>query len=1174
MLKNKGHILPYLIPLLAITALLSTACSTQKNTAASRFYHNFTTRYNVYYNGINNYKTSMKSLHDQHQESYSERIMMDPISAKAHIEKKQEGGAFDQAIVKGRKAIHFHSIRTKPERKRGWQNDPKQQAFQSKREYNTFLHNAWMLIGKSQFYNADFLQAQATFSYIARLYSNEALIRDEARLWQARCFTEMGWIVEGRRVLERIPKTSPLQSRYGLYAKVSADLLLHQDSTSHAIPLLRTAAKQEKDRTQRTRMYYLLGQILQENGQNDEARQAYSKVIRSNPPFELDLAARIRRTEVDGRSNPRDLAARLLKMAKREKYKEVTDQIYFAAGNIYLSIPDSSEAIKAFDLGASKSTKRSADFALCQIRLGDIYMNKLQYIDAQPRFAAALGALSNNHKQYERISELSSQLDELVAHAQIVHDQDSMLLLAAMPEDKRLAVIDSVIAAYIKAEKEAKKNESLAMLQEQQDALNAEANILNPRQAQGLGGQAQQGIPGSTDFYFYNPQLLSQGKTAFERKWGKRILEDDWRRRRKQMSFEAPVDSLPADALPEGELTVVDEEAALQDSLMNDPKQREYYLSQLPLTDEAKELANGLIAEGLWGMGTVFNERMERFAEAIDSYEKLLQRYPKFDRRQDLLYRLFMLYSRVGKKQDAERYRRFVLQEFSNEALAKALSNPNYLQELAHQDQIQNDLYEKAFDAYLDGKVKELRSLRSELQDKYPLSELNPKFDFLHALGFVLESNGAGFTQALKDLVDKYPKADVTELAGSMLAELLRGRSIVQGGYSGINWDIHLGGDSLSINSDSLPAFIKAKAFERTRLLLLSPRGSIGKNQLLFIVASFNFKAFTRQNLELQQQEKGPFDELLMSSMPTPRLGWQYIGRAYAEDGYMQQLSPQAILFPVSESNYQLLLKGKSLSEYMAFLATEPRSAEQALVLDRWLIATGQAVAQEEGEDAEVLIQDEKATSPVQVLTPSVPSAIESTPSTKKDSIESVKPAVSQLKIAQDSIHTKPLVTELSQSDLSTTLATDSTSVVTETATQSKPVEVESLVGSDSIHVAPAIGSPKKYTPKEIKEMERQRLKEELAKKKEDEKAKRAKIKERERQQKERIKEREKARKEKLRQQAQKAKERRELQKQRERERKEKLRQREKERRERERNKRASKPNKPSPNDAPSGETN
>ena len=108
------------------------------------------------------------------------------------------------------------------------------------------------------------------------------------------------------------------------------------------------------------------------------------------------------------------------------------------------------------------------DKALCQIRLGDLYFEKRDYVKAQPNFSGALAGIQKEYKDYERISKLSAVLDELVVHVEAVHLQDSLQTLAKMPEKERLAVIDKIIEQVIEEEKKAQEEaEKEAFLAEQ-----------------------------------------------------------------------------------------------------------------------------------------------------------------------------------------------------------------------------------------------------------------------------------------------------------------------------------------------------------------------------------------------------------------------------------------------------------------------------------------------------------------------------------------------------------------------------------------------------------------------------------------------------------------------------------------------------------------------------------
>lgn len=212
----------YIIALLIVSLFWS--CSTKKNTKASRFYHAFNSRYNIYFNGKTSFDEALLSMQNGYKESYSDMILMYPVSAQPK-DKAETGGPFDRAIEKSNKAIKLHSIKAKPPKKPGWRNDPKQRAWQEQEEYNPFLKKCWLMMGQAQFYNADFLQASATFSYIARHYAHDEEVACEARLWQARCYSEMGWFYEAEDILGKLNTNGIPRKNLNQYATVYLSLI-------------------------------------------------------------------------------------------------------------------------------------------------------------------------------------------------------------------------------------------------------------------------------------------------------------------------------------------------------------------------------------------------------------------------------------------------------------------------------------------------------------------------------------------------------------------------------------------------------------------------------------------------------------------------------------------------------------------------------------------------------------------------------------------------------------------------------------------------------------------------------------------------------------------------------------------------------------------------------------
>lgn len=1042
----------YIILLLAVSLFWS--CSTKKNTKASRFYHAFTSRYNIYFNGKTSFDEALLSMQNGYKESYSDMILMYPISAQPK-EKQNTGGPFDRAIEKSNKAIKLHSIKAKPPKKTGWRNDPKQRAWQEQEEYNPFLKKCWLLMGQAQFYNADFLQASATFSYIARHYAHDEEVVAEARLWQARCYSEMDWFYEAEDILGKLNTNGIPKKNLNQYAAVYADYLVKNKQFEEAVPYFKTAIKAEKNRRQRSRMKYLLGQIYTELEQNGLAYQMFGQVIKANPPYELEFAARIRQTEVFTGGNYQKVVKKLQRMAKSEKNKDLLDQVYYALGNLYLSREDTLNAIKNYELGVEKSTQNGLDKAICQIKLGDLYFQQRNYVKAQPNFSGALAGIQKEYKDYERVSKLSAVLDELVVHVEAVHLQDSLQTLAKMPEAERLAVIDKIIEQVKKEEEEAKKlAEKEAYLAEQE----AKGTGID-RPGTETGGIVLPTAGGGSGFYFYNPQTVAQGKTAFQRKWGRRTLEDHWRRRKKEMStFNENTEEQTQQAV-EGENVAQADQAAeslesgLEPVAADDPKTREYYIQQLPMTPEDVEASNLIIEDGLYNMAMIYKDKLEDIPLAIEAFEELERRFPQTKYLLESYYQVYLMALRAGNETVATTYKNKLMTAFPESDYTVAISDPNYAYNIRMMDVVQDSIYQQTYSSYLAEDTTAVRRNYRYVSEKYPLADLMPKFMFLDALTYVQAGDTEGFKAALKALVEKYPSADVTELAGEMLKGVLRGRMLVQGGIKGMTWNLRfgLGEDGTLSAADSARVFT-AEPNTPYRMLLMFPTGTIDRNQLLFAVAAYNFANFMVKEFDLSFEEAGPMSMLTIKGFYSVDEALHYYKMIYGADGYGTSLDKNVAILPISDDNYETLMRGKTLDEYILFFQENFGEAAPELAA-RWKARmTAEEIKEEEAKAETETVTPEPEEAPVEEVT--VPPA---------------RPAADTLAVPK--IETTTPVT------LDTVPAP---SVVKDTVV-AKPTE--------TVPVATPVEQPKQLTLKEIKELRDKEAAEEAARKEEARKA-------------------------------------------------------------------------------------
>nr|MDE6206937.1 tetratricopeptide repeat protein [Muribaculaceae bacterium] len=892
------------------------ACSPTKNNAATRNYQAFITRYNVYYNGDTHFKETLADMERNYEDDYSRKLFMHPVEAKEDPAAPQPSGDFNRSIEKAQKAIQIRSIKKKPARKSG-KRDEKYKEWLKREEYNPFLHNAWMMMGRSQYYNGDFLGAASTFFYIANHFKWLPATVTESKLMQALCYVSMGWQFEAEVILRRIKEDELTSGNLRrLYNFVFADFYLHADAYEEALPYLEAAVKGASG-AQKSRLTFLLAQVYQILGRNDAAYKAYAQAgSSSSAPYRTKFNARIKQSEVYSGADIESEVKALRRMTRYDRNKEYLDQIYYAIGNLYLSRGDTTAAIENYELANEKSTRNGIDKAINQVRLGELYFLRGQYDKAQPNYSEAVPQLPETYPGYKAIKLRSDVLDELAVYSQNVTLQDSLLRLAAMDSTERAAVIDRIIADLKKREKE------------EADAARRE-EFLADRNAAGGGLQDNNTqsfvLNSDNSWYFYNTATKNAGKTEFQKRWGSRKLADDWRRRNKATfntdDFNTSDDSDTADAdSAEGseESTAADKEQEADDTeaaRRADPHYPEYYLAQLPWTDEEKATSHDVIQEGLYNMGVILKDKLEDYPASRREFDRLLTDYPDNVYRLDTYYNLYLMYMRQGNEAEAEKYRQLILSDFADSPYGLAMKDPSYLDNLREMDAVQQQLYDNMYAAYLDNRNADVHRAYSEMVEKYPLSKLMPKFMFLEALAHVTDRNPEAFNATLRELLERYPDTDITPIAAAWLKGMAQGREL-QAGVSnmrGMIWDLRLTNDSTAVAADG-PAEFTINPDVPQALVFTFPTDRVSANELLYEVARHNFRSFVVKDFDLEPMNFGRLGMLIVRGFDNQEELNHYRSVMAASDDFKLPAGVRPIA--ISEENLQLLFdQGRSFEE-------------------------------------------------------------------------------------------------------------------------------------------------------------------------------------------------------------------------------------------------------------------
>lgn len=897
----------YRIALILAIVLTWMSCSTKKNTGLSRTYHNLTSHYNVYFNGRESYKEGMLYIEDNLQDDYSNVLNIflydDPTATSV-------GSQMQRSQKKGSKLIKRHSITAKPKRKKG-RKTKKEKAFYERKEYNDWVDDAHLLMGKSFLIERNYKAAEENFTWILSEFPKEETKYD-ALIWLARTFIQAKNYKKGIDFLQRaeaeqdFPEKRLNKDLYLTYA----DYYLKQKKYTEAIPWLEMAIKEKGKKANKRRYKYIIAQIYQLQGKDKKAYNMYKEVLEMRPVYDMEFSAKIQRaTLFDKKSgDSKGIRKQLQKMLRDEKNIDFKDQIYYALANIDMKENLEPDAIKNFKLSAFTSVSNTAQKGLSYLSLADIYFEKLNYVTAKAYYDSTVMNISKKHPNFEAVSAKSISLTELVGHIETIQLQDSLLALAQLPVGQRTSVINGIIQKIIEEE------QRLAEERRQQQIEMAQYNENNRR---GSDNSSQGG-----KWYFYNPAAIGMGQADFARKWGERRFEDNWRRKNKTV-----------DTFEEfGE----DGELLAQDSVQVrvDTKSPDYYLSQLPLTDSAQAVTHLTIENALFQLARVYREQFVDYDKSISTYEELLRRYPDTEHQLEAYFQLYQLHELQKQPEKSTQYKQLILEHYANSIPAKILTDPNFLAKEEAAKNKTKDMYANAYKAFKEWKFSKVLKYCEHVEENNPTTPYMAKFKILKAQSIGAKGNVEGMKTELSNIKIDYPETEESELADFMLGHIEAGgfKNFVRQGEDAYVYS----GKSKSGNSSSeegvegegdiievvAPAMVYTYNENSPHEYVMAATGEISDlNRLKFNIVKYNLDFFLMFDFNVADRKLTSDTKLIVvKPLNNSKEAYKYLKLIRKNsDVYSEFSTLKMQQFIISSPNLKILLKDKDVDRYLMF---------------------------------------------------------------------------------------------------------------------------------------------------------------------------------------------------------------------------------------------------------------
>lgn len=868
--------------IIMITLILA-GCSVEKNTGASRFYNSLISKYNIWFNGNEAYKAGVKKVRDTHRDDYSNILPVFEYS----VEESSRAGASDmeRAVQKASKVIALHSITARPEEKGRRGDNTKSDEFYSRREYNEWVDDSYMLMAKAQFYTKNFMAARSSFSFATGIATDPDLAT-EARIWMARIQTEEGTYSEASRLLQEITDPEKLsQPLKEMYYSTQADIALRQKRYGDAVvPLTRAIEYSGKNDT-KVRFTYLLAQVCKAAGDNSLSTRYFTRVLRMNPPYDIEFNAGINLAGVAdiSQGDAGDLMKTLRKMLRDSRNKDYLDQIYFALGELEQRMGNTDEALKLWSQAAASSTVNTRQKARSYLALAGHYYSQPDYMKSWLYYDSASYLIDNRFPDYNLISSRTSDLGEYAGFHSVVVTEDSLRRVATMSASER----DALIAGVIRSVEEKLTRPGTG---DGSDRYNMGQYYENEQRSRGV-------ISAEGGWYFYNQAALTFGRTEFRRRWGDRRLEDNWRRSNKaRAAFSGGMQQDNEKVTAQGDSSGVAPE-----------RTKEYYMRNLPLTDSLMNLSVRRSAEALLGEGKILASRLNDTLFAAASLEEAAKPGHEDNIRAEALYELYRLL-RLSDPAKAERRRSELLASFPDSEYALILSDPDYVNKHREAAAMASRSYERAYTAFTEGRYAEAEAIGNEAIRLYPEDELLPKFMLINAMSAGAIGGEIAYKERLDSLVAKYPATAEGKRAAEIIDFLRKEKPEIR----------------IAEDTRIAEQIYFADTIQPHYVIIIASNPRANMNQMVFDVINYNLDNFAESNY---RTEGTPIDAgyLLVSTGPfaNARSAAAWLKAFNPEQTIREAASAGLALYLISRDNLQKFREDKNIDRYAIFHSKE-----------------------------------------------------------------------------------------------------------------------------------------------------------------------------------------------------------------------------------------------------------
>ncbi len=832
------------------------SCSTEKNALLNKAFHYTTTKFNGYFHGKEALKLAKKNLDKNHVDNFEE-----VLSIYRYGNEEQATAEFtnlNRAINKASKMIEKHSMKFKVK-------GVEVQA-------NKMIDDCYYLLAQARFFK---MQYDSTVQIYVHLLKNfkKGNLYYPTHFELIKTYIQQENFVDAETKIKFLDEDKEFPKKHkGEYAELKAHYFLKTGKPTEAVKQLEIAIPLVKKAKQKIRLSYILAQLYNRQNNQQKAAQLYDYVAKKALTYEMAFNAKLNLALSLNSKDKAKIIGVLNKMLKDKKNKDFQDQIYFVLAQVHEKNGDMESAIANYKKSAATSTNNPKQKALSYLAIADYYFKIPKYIAAQAFYDSSLVSLPETHPNYDKILVKAKSLTDLVNQINIVQTEDSLQKIASLSETERQKIIDLQIKK-LEEQEEMQANAEKAKLEQIKAAAATQANV---------GG-----------WIFDNPNLLASANAEFVSIYGNRKLEDNWRRSNKASSILNDVQEIASKNLDE-----------FGNEKLAENKTTEYYLKDLPLTNEAVKASNEKIKKALYETAIIFKDKLNDIPKSNEYFEELNRRFPDNENRPIALYQLYRNYETSNNQEQASINKSLILSDYPNSEYAQLIKNPNKGAEEEILKQQLNDYYQKILNNFQQGDYQYVISEVDAVNLQYKNNPLKSNYDLLKAFAIGKLQGKNEFELALKQVLNNYQGTETAKEVQLILDEI-QGEKMSQAGKE-------------KMLEQQQRNFELNKAEKHIFVLIFSP-DIVNEGELMKQINGFAEKNFSTDSLNTKMEAWGDKEKIITLVSFTNVETAKSFEKQLRENVLDMINNLGQLNFMISESNFQKLYRFKEVEKYLNF---------------------------------------------------------------------------------------------------------------------------------------------------------------------------------------------------------------------------------------------------------------